>query len=52
MATILAPLHTRDKELVSITFRALSLVEKAELVQLFLHIVLEGPTEYVNARWM
>jgi hypothetical protein len=27
-------------------------VEKAELVQVCLHTTLEGPTEYVYARWM
>ena len=41
------PLHTRDWEPVTITLQALSLVEKAEPLQ-----VRFKPTEYVNARWM
>ena len=45
------PLHTRDWEPVTITLQALLLVEKAELVQVC-WTTLEGPTEYVNARWM
>ena len=48
-------LHTRDREPVTITLQALSLVEKAELVQVHftaLHTMHEGPTEYVNARWL
>ena len=44
------PLHTWDWEPVTITLQALSLVEKAELVQV--RFMLERPTEYVNARWM
>ena len=47
------PLHTRGRETVTITPHTLSLVEKAEPVQVrVLHTTLEGPTEYVNARWM
>ena len=45
------PLHTRDWEPVTITLQALSLVEKAELVQVCFTLRY-GPTEYVNARWM
>jgi hypothetical protein len=45
-------LHTRDRKPATITLRALSLVEKAELVQVLLHTMLEGPTDYANARWM
>ena len=37
----------------AITLQELSLVEKVELIQVhFTHTTLEGPTEYVNARWM
>ena len=39
--------HTRDREPVTIALQALSVVEKAELVQVCLHTVLEGPTEYI-----
>ena len=47
------PLHTRDWEPVTITLQALSLVEKADPVQVqLIHTTLEGPMEYVNARWM
>jgi hypothetical protein len=46
------PLHTQDWEPVTITLQALSLVKKTEPVQVRFHTTLEGPTEYVNARWM
>ena len=42
------PFHTRDWEPVTITRQALSLVEKAEPVQIrFRWSTLEGPTEYI-----
>ena len=44
--------HTRDRELVTITLQALSLGGKGGAGPSSLHIMLEGPTEYVNARWM
>jgi hypothetical protein len=39
---------------VTVTLQALSLVEKAEPIQVRIkvHTTLEGPTEYVNARWI
>ena len=37
--------------MLSLHFQHSHLVEKAKLVQ-SLHTTLEGPTEYVNARWM
>ena len=46
------PLHTRDREHVTTSLQALSLVEKAKLVQVLLHTTLEDPMECVNARWM
>ena len=36
----------------TITLQALSLVEKGRVGPSLLHTMLEGPTEYVNARWM
>ena len=45
----LRPPHTRDWEHVIITLQALSLVEKAELVQLRSR---DQRSIYVNARWM
>ena len=49
----LGPLHTRDWEPVTITLQPLSLVEKAEPVQVrfTLHFI-EGPREYWSARRM
>ena len=44
--------HTQEWEPVTITLQALSLVEKAKPVQVRFTPTLEGPTEYVNARWM
>jgi hypothetical protein len=49
---VLGPLHTRDWEPVIIMLQALSLVEKAELVQVRFTLMLEGPTESVDARWI
>ena len=46
------PLHTRDREPVSTTLQALSLVEKAEPVQVTSHIARGTNRVYVNARWM
>ena len=48
----LGPLRTRDWEPVTTTHEALSLAEKAEPVQVRFTTTFEGPTEYVNARWM
>jgi hypothetical protein len=43
---------TRDWEPMTITLRALSLVEKAEPVQVRFTLPLRDQPEYVNARWM
>jgi len=49
----LGPLHTRDWEHVTITLQALSLVEKAEPVQVRFALRLRDQRSiYVNARWM
>ena len=49
----LGPLHTRDWQPVTITLQALSLVEKAEPVQVRFTLRLrDQQREYVNARWM
>jgi len=37
---------------VTISLQALSLVEKGGAGPNLLHAALEGPTEYVNAKWM
>ena len=44
--------HTRLRARYHISLQALSLVEKADLVQVRFTLRLRGPTEYVNARWM
>ena len=47
------PLHTRDWEPVTIILQVLSLVEKAEPVQVCFTLCLRDQrSEYVNARWM
>ena len=46
------PLHTQDWEPVTIALQALSLVEKAVLVQVCFTLRLRGQMDYVNARWM
>jgi hypothetical protein len=49
----LGPLHTRDWEPVTLTLQALSLVGKAELVQVRFTLRLRDQhSTYVNARWM
>ena len=48
----LGPLHSRDWEPMTITLQALSIEEKGGAGPSSLHTMLEGPTEYVNARWM
>ena len=47
------PLHTRDWEPVTITLQASTFIGgKRRAGPISLHTMLEGPTEYVNARWM
>ena len=47
----LGPLHTQDWEHVTIALQALSSVKQVEPVQVCF-TMLDGPTEYVNGRWM